>query len=72
MTAKNFPDDIPSNPIEYFKDDYVLAFDLISQQVVTKKCHYPEKVGRPLSLGLSFAYPLEHATDLNVLGQRIS
>ena len=35
----NFKDDIPSIPIDTFKDHYVLEFDLTSIQDATKKCH---------------------------------
>ena len=48
MKAMNFEDDIPSLPIDIFKDHYVLVFDLTSMQDATEKCHYPELVGEPL------------------------
>ena len=35
----NFQDDIPSIPIDNFKDHYVLVFDLTSMQDATEKCH---------------------------------
>ena len=41
MKAVNFQDDIPSIPIDYFKDHYVLVFDLTSMQDATENCHYP-------------------------------
>ena len=41
MKAMNFQVDIPSNPIDDFKDHYVLLFDLTSMQDATKNCHYP-------------------------------
>ena len=47
-------------------------FDLTSMQDATKKCHYPELVGQPLTLELNFNFPLEHVTELIVLGERIS
>ena len=50
MKAMNFQDDIPSIPIDKFKDHYVLVFDLTSMQDATEKCRYLELVGEPLSL----------------------
>ena len=41
MKAMNFQDDIPSTPIDDFKDHYVLVFDLTSMQEATENCHYP-------------------------------
>ena len=72
MKAMNFQDDIPSIPIDNFKDHYVIVFDLTSMQVATEKCHYPELAGEPLRLELNFTFPLEHVTELIVLGERMS
>ena len=72
MKAMNFQDDIPSIPIDDFKDHYVLVFDLTSVQDATENCHYPELVGEPLRLELNFTQPLENVTELTVLGERIS
>ena len=72
MKAMNFQDDIPSIPIDDFKDHYVLVFDLTSMQDGTEKCHYPELVGEPLRLELNFTNPLENVTELIVLGERMS
>ena len=71
MKAINFQDDIPSIPIDNFKDHYVLLFDLTSMQGATENCHHPELVGEPLRLELNFAFPLEHVTELIVLGERM-
>ena len=68
----NFQDDIPSTPIDDFKDHYVLVFDLTSMQDATENCHHPELVGEPLRLELTFTNPLENVTELIVLGERIS
>ena len=72
MKAINFQDDIPSIPFDNFKDHYVLVFDLTSMQDATENCHYPELVGEPLRLEVNFTLPLEHVTELIVLGERIS
>ena len=72
MKARNFQDDIPSIPIDNFKDHYVLVFDLTSMQDATENCHYPELVGEPLRLELNFTSPLEHVTELIVSGKRMS
>ena len=66
MKALNFQEDIPSIPIDNFKDRYVLVFDLTSRQDATENCHYPELVGEPLRLDLTFTYPLENVTELIV------
>ena len=72
MKAMNFQDDIPSIPIDDFKDQYVLVFDLTSMLDATENCHYPELVGEPLRLELNFTNPLENVTELIVLGRRMS
>ena len=72
MKAMNFQDDIPSIPIDDFKDRYVLVFDLTSMQDATENCHYPELVGEPLRLELNFTNPLENVTELIVLGELMS
>ena len=72
MKATSFQDDFPSTPIDSFKDHYVLVFDLTSMQDATENCHYPELVGEPLRLELNFTFPLEHVTELIVLGERMS
>ena len=72
-TADNeYQDDIPSIPIDDFKDHYVLVFDLTSMQDATENCHYPELVEEPLRLELNFTNPLENVTQLIVLGVRMS
>ena len=71
MKAMNFQDDTPSIPIDNFKDHYVLVFDLISMQDATENGHYPELVGEPLRLELNFTFPLEHVTELIVLGKQM-
>ena len=72
MKARIFQEDIPSSPIDNFKDHYVLVFDLTSMQDTTENCHYPELVGEPLRLELNFTFPLENVTELIVLGERMS
>ena len=72
MKAMNFQDDIPSFPIDDFKDHYVLLFDLTSMQDATENCHYLELVGEPLRLELNSTSPLENVTELIVLGERMS
>ena len=68
----NFQDDIPSIPIDIFKDYYVLVFDLTLMQDATENSHYRELVGELLRLELNFTFPLEHVTELIVLGERMS
>ena len=47
-------------------------FDLTSMQDATESCLFPELVGEPLRLELNFTFPLEHITELIVLGERMS
>ena len=68
----NFQDDIPSIPIDIFKDHYVLVFDLTSMKDATENCHYPELVGGPLRLEQNFTFLLEHVTELIVFRERMS
>ena len=72
MKAMNFQDVIPSIPIDNFKDHYVLVLDLTSMQDATENFQYPELSGEPLRLELNFTCPLEHVTELIVLGERMS
>ena len=72
MKAMDFQDDIPSIPIDNFKDHYVLVFDLTSMQGATENYHYPELTGEPLRLELNFTFPLEHLTELIVLVEQMS
>ena len=70
MKAMNFQDDIPSIPIDDFKDHYVLLFDLTSMVDAIENCPYSELVGEPLRLELNFTHPLENVTELIVLSER--
>ena len=72
MKGMNFQDDIPSIPIDDFKDRYVLLFDLTSMQDATEICHSPELIGEPLRLELNFNPTLENIAELIVLGERMS
>ena len=72
MKAMSFQDDIPSIPIDNFKGHCVLVFDLTLMQDATENCHYPGLVGAPLRLELNFNFPLEHVTEVIVLGERMS
>ena len=72
MKAMNFQDDIPSIPIGNFKDKHLLVFDLTSIQDSTETSHYPELVGEPQRLELNFTFPLEHVTEIIVLGEWMS
>ena len=65
-------DDIPSIPIDNFKNHYKLVFDLTLMQDANENCHYPERVGGSLRLELNFTFPLKHVTELIVLGERMS
>ena len=58
MKAMKFQDDIPSIPINNFKQYFILVFDLTLMQVATENCNYPELVGEQLRLELNFNYPL--------------
>ena len=72
MKAMTFQSDVPSFPIDVFKDHYVLVFDLTSMQDATGNCNYPELVGEPLRLERNITFPLEHVTELIVLVERLS
>ena len=72
MKAKNIQDDIPSIPIDDFKDHFELVFYLTTMQDATENCDYLELVGEPLRLELIFTNPLENVTELIVLGERMS
>ena len=67
-----FQDDVPSIPIDDFKDHFVLVFDLTSMQDPTENCHCPELVGEPPRLEMNFTYPMEQVTELIVLRERMS
>ena len=71
MKAMKFQDDIPSTPIDDFKDHSVLVFDLTSMQDATENRHYLELVGKPLRLELNFTHPLEKVTEPIVSVERM-
>ena len=56
MNAMNFQGDIPSIPIDNFKNQYVLVFDLTSMQDATENSPCPELVGEPLRQELNFFF----------------
>ena len=64
----NFQDDIPSIPIDNFKDHYVLVFDLTSMLL---KNGITQNLLENHRRELNFTFPIEH-TELIVLGERIS
>ena len=72
MKAMNFQEDVPSIPIDNFRDHFDSVFDLTSIQDANENCHCPELVGEPLRLDLNFTFPLTHVTELIVLGERIT
>ena len=67
MIAVNFQDDIPSIPIDNFKEHYVLVFDLSSMQDASEICNYTELVGAPFRRTLNSTSPLDHVTEFIVL-----
>ena len=69
MKAINYQDDGSSFPIDNFKDHYLLMFGLTSMQDATEICRYRELVVESLRLELNFTYPLEHVTEIFVLGK---
>ena len=69
--AMNFQYDVTSIPIDNFKNHHVLVSPLTSLQDATENCRYPQLVGEPLRLELNFTFPLEHVTELIVLGERL-
>ena len=64
-------DDIPSILIDNFKDLFIVVFILPSTQDATENSHYPQIVGEPLRLELTFTFPLKHVSGLIVLGRRM-
>ena len=72
IEAMSFQDGITSIPIANFKNQLLLVFDLTSMQDATEICIYSEVNGEPLKLELNFTFPLEHVTQLIVLGERTS
>ena len=66
MKTMNFQDDTPSIPIDDFKYQYSLGFDLTLMQDATENCRYPEFVGEPLRLELKFTLRLENVTEFFV------
>ena len=62
----------PQIPIDNSENHYALVSHLTSMQDATVNFHYPELVGSTLRLELNFTSPLEHVTELIVLGERMS
>ena len=47
-------------------------FDLASVKNATENFAHPKQVGELLRLELNFTFPLEHVTELVILGERMS
>ena len=71
MKAMNFQESIPSIPVNSFKDHYVLVFNLTAMRGATKNCQYPE-LEEQLMLEPNFTFPLQHVTELIIMGERKS
>ena len=71
MEATSFQDEIISILNDNFKDLHVLVFDLSFMQNAIELCHYPKLFRGPLRLELNFTFPLEHVTDLFVVGKQV-
>ena len=65
--AVNFQHDIPSIPVDNFKEHYIVVFDLTSMQDATEHRHYPKTMGEPLRLELYLSSPLKIVTEVVVL-----
>ena len=72
MKVVKFGGDIPSIPIDNFKDHCMLIFDITSMQDSTEHWHYPELVGEPLRHELNFIFALDYATEVFILVERMS
>ena len=72
VNAMSFQDDIPSIPIDDFKDHYLPVFLLTSMQDATGNCPYSELIWEPLRLVLKFTFPLQQISELVVLGEQMS
>ena len=68
----NFPDDVSSIPTHNFKDQYILVFNLNSTEDAAENSPYAELVEEPLKVELNFTFPLEHVTEVFVLGERMA
>ena len=71
MKEMNFQDDVPSIPIDDFKNQYVVVFDLTWRQDANKNCHYPEAIAEAIRLELNFSHLLQNFTEPIVLGERM-
>ena len=72
MKAMQFNEDFPALPLEVFHNHYILVFDLTSLQDAAEQLPYPELSGENLRLEMFFQFPLEHVTEVIVLGERLS
>ena len=72
MKETNFHGDITSIPIDDLEDHDVLVLDLTSMRDATENYHYQKIIGEPLWPEVNSTCPLEHSTELFVLGERIS
>ena len=60
MKAMTFPDIIASIPFEYFRDHYVMLFDLISRQKYTENFQFSELDEEPLMIERIFTFLSEN------------
>ena len=70
MKAINFQADIPAITIGNFKEHNLLVFDFFPMQEPTESYQNPKLVEERLRLELTFTHPLEHATELILLGEQ--
>ena len=72
MKAMNFQGDFASDPVDNFKNQYLIVFDSTSMEDAAEKCHYPELIGEPKRPELNFIFPAEHVTEFILLGGRMT
>ena len=72
MRALKFDEDGPGIPLEENPEHFVQVFDLTSAQEANVPVFYPDVVAPSLRLELFFTSPLPSATEVAVLGERLS
>ena len=70
MKPMSFQDDIPSIPIDIFKNHYVSQNHYVPKDTMKKSI--PGTSWRTTEAEINFTLPLEHVTELIVLGERMS
>ena len=72
MKSMKFNDEMPALRLDQYEDHFIMVFDLTSLQDAGDHVYYPEVIGGSLRLEMYFDKSLDEATEVILLGERLS